>query len=107
MPQGAKLYEGYATVTRLSESFINGAPVVTAFAFGPGDYITGVSGTYEVDTLLHVVDGGVYSIFAQVGGDAGGGAVHAFIDDPLTIALPADVTFTAASGNLYAAAAGT
>jgi len=101
---GTTLYEGYASATRLSESFINGAPVAAAFSFGPGDYITGVSGAYEVDALLHVVDGGVYNIFAQVRADAGGDAVHAFIDDPLTIALAPGVTFTAASGNIYAVA---
>lgn len=68
-----------------------------------GDPITGVTGVYLFDTLWSVSDGGVYSIGAQVMAVAGGGA-NAYIDDPLTIDLPAGVTFTSASTSTYAPA---
>jgi PEP-CTERM motif len=101
---GTAPYVGRAFATGLSESFANGVPVVSAFSYGPGDYITGVDGTYEVDALLNVVDGGVYSISATVRADGLGGNASAFIKDPLTIALPLGVSFTAASGSTYTVA---
>ena len=102
---GSTHYSGYATATRLTESFVDGAPIAAAFSFGPGDYLTGISGNYEVAALWNVVDGAVYSLSTVVRADAGGGNVNAFIDDPLTIALPPGVTFTAASNSTYAIAA--
>ena len=56
-------------------------PVASALSYGPGDYITGVDGTYEVEASLSVVDGGVYNLSASVRADGGGGSASAFIND--------------------------
>jgi len=98
-------YGGYAFATGLTESFANGTPVAPAFSFDSGDYVFGVEGTYGVDALFNVVDGGVYTIGTALRADSLGGIARAFINDPLTIELAPGVTFTAASNSTYAVAA--
>lgn len=98
---GTREYTGRASPTGFNDSYAGGAPVPSAFTFGSGDFTTGVIGSYLVDAPLRVADGGVYNIFAQVRVEASDGA-RAYMDDPLTIALPAGVTFTSASNSTYA-----
>ena len=62
-----------------------------------------INGSYEGGGVWHVVDGLSYHISAQVSATAFGGGI-AFIDDPLTFALPVGVTFTSASGSTYSSA---
>jgi hypothetical protein len=103
-----KTYEGLSPANGtpsngLSQSFVNGVPVSPALIAYAGDPSTGVLGSYTVDALFHVVDGGVYMLVAEVRADVVGFS-SASIDDPLFIAPPDGVTFTAASGSPYAIA---
>lgn len=98
---GPTTFVGRASPTGFKESYVNGAPTSSAFTFASGDYETGVIGTYSVNALLNASDGVAYTIFAQVRAQANNGA-GAYMDDPITIELPAGVTFSSASGNTYA-----
>jgi PEP-CTERM motif len=103
-----KTYEGYSysngtPSNGLAESFVNDVPVSPALLAYAGDPNTGVFGSYTVDALFHIVDGGVYMLVAEVRADVVGDTA-ASIDDPLSIALAEGVTFTAASGSPYSIA---
>jgi hypothetical protein len=98
---GTKRYAGRAFATGVSESTINGAPTASTFRIASGDATNGVLGSYLVNARLTVSDGASYSLFSQVRATAGDGD-RAYMDDPITIDLPAGVTFTAASGSTYA-----
>lgn len=100
-----KTYEGYSFANGtpsngLAESFVNDVPVTPALLAYAGDPSTRVFGSYTVDALFHVVDGGVYMLVAEVRADVVGDTA-ASIDDPLSIALAEGVMFTAASGSPY------
>lgn len=68
-----------------------------------GNMVDGYVGSYVFEVLWSVYDGAVLSFFAGVGAATGGGG-HVYIDDPVTIDLPAGVTFTSASNSTYAPA---
>lgn len=66
-----------------------------------GNMVDGYVGSYVIEALWSVYDGAVLSLLVQVGAASGGGG-HVYIDDPITIDLPAGVTFTSTSNSTYA-----
>ena len=66
-----------------------------------GNQAMGYVGSYIIDALWSVYDGGTFSFSAGVSAQTANGG-YLYVDDPLTIALPAGVTFTSLSLSSYA-----
>jgi hypothetical protein len=93
---GPNLYQGYAYANPFYD---DGIPASDAFTANraPGSAV----GTYSFTKNWTVFDGQQTEFFSSVYAECSNGGT-AFINDPLTISLPAGITFTSSSGSTYA-----
>lgn len=97
---GSSIFQGKAYANPFYD---DGNPVshsFTANRTGDGTGVGGAVGNYSFSHTWTVFDGQTSEFYSSIAAQCGNGGT-AYIDDPLSLALPAGVSFTSSSGSTY------